>query len=77
MEEWLLFGVMSRVVAHASHTSGGGMAAEFCVSNVIAQKIKSSTFERAALSRHNCCRIAVSFSASSVMEALSRVAKFH
>ena len=75
-EEWLLFDVMWQVVAHALHTSGGA-APEFCVSNVRAQKIKTSTFERAARSRHNCCRIAVLFSASLVvLKPLSELQNF-
>ena len=66
MEEWLLFDVMSQVVARALHTSGG-VAPGFCVSNMRAQNIKISTLKRAALSRHNCCRIAVLLGASSVV----------
>jgi hypothetical protein len=39
-EEWLLFGVMSQVVARALHTSGG-TAPGFCVSNMRTQNYQN------------------------------------
>jgi len=40
-EEWLLFDVMSQVVARALHTSGGA-APRFCVSNIESTELSKS-----------------------------------